>query len=330
MDTRASVRNSLLTVSLFIASTFAYAAAYDPLAIDANRSVQTMDFTITDVARQRDIPIRVFVPEKKHGVPVILFSHGLGGSREGSAYLGNHWSARGYVVVFLQHAGSDVSVWKDASLGQRRGALRKAANLDNFQLRVQDVTAVLDQLEQWNRLGRHPLAGIMDLTKVGMSGHSFGAVTTQAVSGQSFGRGGRSLREKRIQAALAFSPSGPRSGDPAAAFGSVDIPWMLMIGTNDVAAIGDIDVALRRSVFPALPADSKYELVLKDAEHSAFSDRALPGESKPRNPNHHRVILALSTAFWDAWLQDNAAAKAWLDGKGPDSVLQKGDIWQRK
>jgi hypothetical protein len=41
-------------------------------------------------------------------------------------------------------------------------------------------------------------------------------------------------------------------------------------------------------------------LVLHNAEHSVFTDRPLPGEREPRNPNHHRVILALSTAFWDA------------------------------
>ena len=55
-----------------------------------------------------------------------------------------------------------------------------------------------------------------------------------------------------------------------------------------------------------------------------------PAIREKRNPNHHRVILALSTAFWDAWLRDDAAAKAWLDGDGPKSVLEKNDRWQRK
>jgi len=54
-----------------------------------------------------------------------------------------------------------------------------------------------------------------------------------------------------------------------------------------------------------------------DAEHSAFGDRPLPGDQKPRNPNHHRAILALSTAFWDAYLRGDAAARAWLQGARP-------------
>jgi hypothetical protein len=79
-----------------------------------------------------------------------------------------------------------------------------------------------------------------------------------------------------------------------------------------------------------LPPGGKYELVLYDAEHSAFTDRSLPGDSEKRNPNNHRAILALSTAFWDAYLRGNTAAKDWLDGNGPRSVLQKQDRWQAK
>jgi hypothetical protein len=65
---------------------------------------------------------------------------------------------------------------------------------------------------------------------------------------------------------------------------------MLMTGTKDVAPIGDI--------------------------------------SEPRNPNHHRVILALSIAFWDAYLRGDADALAWLNGAGPRSVMEAKDLWQ--
>jgi predicted dienelactone hydrolase len=208
--------------------------------------------------------------------------------------------------------------------------MRQAADLDNFMLRAKDVPAVLDQLDRWNRLDGHVLAGRLDLKQVGMSGHSFGAVTTQAVSGQTAAGGLVSFTDVRIKAAIAFSPSSPRRGDPKQAFGRVKIPWMLMTGTRDVAIIGDATLESRLAVFPALPPGSKYELVLYDAEHSAFTDRALPGDKVKRNPNHHRAILALSTAFWDAYLRGNQAARNWLDGNGPDSVIEKQDRWQKK
>jgi predicted dienelactone hydrolase len=209
-------------------------------------------------------------------------------------------------------------------------AMERAASLENFMLRARDVPAVIDQLETWNKTESHALADRLDLKRLGMSGHSFGAITTQAVSGQTVALRGRSLTDARIKAAVVMSPSGPRRFDAKRAFGGVTIPWLLMTGTKDVAPIGDISLESRLSVFPALPSGGKYELVLDSAEHSVFSDRELPGETLKRNPNHHRAILALSTAFWDAFLRDDADAKKWLDGDAARSVLESGDKWQKK
>lgn len=322
----------ILTVSflLFAANVIMAGSAYDPLVIPAQFTPEIIDLTVNDAERKRDIPVRVYLPAEKTPAPVVIFSHGLGGSREGSAYLGHHWAARGYVAVFIQHHGSDTSVWQDKPKGQRLESMRQAASLENFMLRVKDVPAVLDQLERWNKTGGDIPAGRLDLTRIGMSGHSFGAVTTQAVSGQSTRRGGMPFTDSRIKAAVALSPGAPRHYTPHQAFGQVKIPWMLMTGTKDVAIIGDADLKSRLAVFPALPPGGKYELVLNRAEHSAFSDRALPGDSEARNPNHHRAVLALSTAFWDAYLRGNTEAKVWLDGTGPRSILEKDDRWQMK
>jgi predicted dienelactone hydrolase len=303
---------------------------YDPLKLPPGPSAKPLNVVVKDAARNREIPLRIYLPAEKAPAPVVLFSHGLGGSRENNPYLGNHWAARGYVAVFIQHPGSDDSVWKSKPLGERLAAMRQAADLQNFMLRVKDIPAVLDQLARWNKEDGNELKERMDLDHVGMCGHSFGAVTTQAVSGQHLPLTGTTLTDKRIKAAIAFSPSAPRNRDTKQEFGEVKIPWMLMTGTKDVAPIGDQDVNSRLAVFPALPTGDKYELVLNDAQHSAFGDRPLPGETLQRNPNHHRVILALSTAFWDAYLRNDAQAKAWLDGDGPRSVLEPADHWQKK
>jgi predicted dienelactone hydrolase len=306
------------------------ARAYDPLAVISTNTNATLDFTVADANRHRAIPVLVYLPAAPHPAPVVLFSHGLGGSRTGSVYLGRHWAARGYLVVFLQHPGSDDRVWRDQPRDKRMAAMEDAASLSNFLLRVQDVHVALDQLTTWNQTAGHPLAGRLDLQHVGMAGHSFGAITTQAVSGQHFPLSTGDFTDRRIHAAVAFSPSAPRAGSALGAFGKVSIPWLLMTGTRDVVAIGHADVASRRAVYSALPSGGKYELVLDRAEHSAFADRALPGDVEPRNPNHHRAILAISTAFWDAWLTGNADARAWLDGSGPRTVLESTDEWQRK
>ena len=304
--------------------------AYDPLDAPRAGEVQSIELTVHDAARGRDVPVRVYLPAKTMPVPVVLFSHGLGGSRDNDAFLGRHWAARGYVAVFMQHPGSDESVWRDVPLLRRMAAMRRAASAENFALRVADVGSVLDELARWHRQAGHPLRGRLDLDHVGMSGHSFGAVTTQAVGGQTALGGRVSYADSRIDAAVAFSPSSPRLGDAGQAFGSVRIPWLLMTGTNDVSPIGDADLESRLAVFPALPPGHKYEVVLEGAAHSAFSDRALPGDTEARNPNHHRVMLALTTAFWDAFLKNDAGARAWLDDAGPATVLEPGDRWRRK
>ena len=85
----------------------------------------------------------------------------------------------------------------------------------------------------------------------------------------------------------------------------------------------------RLAVFPALSSGDKYELILYEAGHEAFTDREIFGK-EPRNPNHHRVILAISTAFWDWYLRGDARAKDWLCGDGAKSVMEDKDTWRTK
>jgi pimeloyl-ACP methyl ester carboxylesterase len=320
-----------LVFALFAAAT---AFAYDPLKLPEAALTAPLDFTVQDAKRDRALPIRVYLPTTPKTAPVVLFSHGLGGSCQNNPYLGKHWSARGYAVVFVQHPGSDESVWRGQRPAQIPMAMKQAASLENFLLRVADIPAVLDQLTLWHADESHALRGRLDLTRVGMSGHSFGAVTTQAVSGQSLPVGGARFTDPRIKAALMMSPSVPAAGSAERAFGSVTLPWLLMTGTKDVARIGAMtiggDLDSRLGVYPALPPGDKYELVLHEAEHGAFGERTLPGEGRQQNPNHHRVILALSTAFWDTFLKGDAEAKTWLNSEGPRSVMEKDDKWQRK
>ena len=321
--TRALLISFLLMGSILAR---ALGEGYDPLAVDSKFHAQTLDLSVHDAARSRDIPVRIYLPADAKSAPVVLFSHGLGGSRSGGEYLGEQWAARGYVAVFVQHPGSDDAVWKEAAPEERMAALRKAASLENFLLRVRDIPAVLDQLEAWNKDG--PLARRMDLTKIGMSGHSFGAVTTEAVSGETFAVSGTKLTDARIRAAVIMSPSAPVSTTAEQAFGAVKVPWLLMTGTKDTAPIGPADLKSRLAVYPALRGAPKYQVVLDNAEHSAFTDRALPGDREPRNPNHRRVILALSTAFWDAYLRGDKEALAWLNGAGPRGVMEPADDWK--
>ena len=331
------MRHPFCLVLLFLLPVFSGAAqmetpganSYSPLAVSSATPATVLRIDVVDQRRTRTIPLKIFLPAEEKSAPVILFSHGLGGSREGNAYLGKHWAARGYAVVFLQHPGSDAAIWEDQTTRRaRRQALENAVSAENLQLRAEDVPAVLNQLAVWQKQKGHPLFGRIDVTRTGMAGHSFGAVTTQAVSGQRFPGKKTGWTDPRIRAAIALSPSQPRTGNASTAFGEVRIPWLLMTGTADVAEVGGISLADRLAVFPALPPGNKYELVLQGAIHADFTDSTV--RQITRNPRYHRAILAISTAFWDATLKNDPLAGQWLAGDFPRAVLEKDDRWQRK
>jgi predicted dienelactone hydrolase len=299
--------------------------AYDPLKV-AGVAVESKALEVKDAARGRTIPVRVYLPADKKPVPVVLFSHGLGGSRDNNPYLGEHWAKRGYVVVFMQHPGSDESVWKDTAALERMTAMRQAASAKNYIDRTQDVPAVFDALAKWNAEKGHPLQGRMDLEKVGMSGHSFGAQTTQVMAGQSAGR--ISLRDVRVDAAVMMSPSPPARGDAAAAFATVKIPCLLLTGTLDESPIGNTTPADRLKVLPHLKEAPAWQVVFDKATHMDFGQRSLNGATaKPTR--YHRAILALTTAFWDAALKGKPEARKWLDDGGARSVLLPEDRWEK-
>jgi dienelactone hydrolase len=302
---------------------------YDPLSVSI-RPTQVVQSIATDQSRDRSIPVKVYLPYATSPRPVVLFSHGLGGNLQAATYLGMHWAARGYTVVFMQHPGSDEDIFAGVPVSALLTTLNAAASLNNLDARIRDVAAVIDQLEAWNSDAEHTLFGRLDLDLIAMTGHSFGARTTQAVSGENLRSIIRSTREPRIKVAIPFSPSSNEAESFDELFKDVDIPWLLMTGTEDVAVVGDTSVADRLAVFPALPPVGKYELVLFEGEHHAFTDRELSTVQKPRNPQHHDIIKALSTAFLDAWLNSFPDALNWLEGEGAREVLLPMDSWQFK
>ena len=167
------MRKSLISLTLLIGTLlYAKELPYDPFTIDKAQTIETLSLTIEDTERNREIPIKIYLPDSENSAPVILFSHGLGGSRNNNPYLGHHWAARGYIVVFIQHIGSDESVWKDTPPRERMKAMKSAASMKNARLRFKDVSVVIDQLESWNQQDDHTLFSKIDMDHVGMSGHS--------------------------------------------------------------------------------------------------------------------------------------------------------------
>ena len=294
-------------------------------------TAKTFLFDPVDTSRERTVPVKVYLSPSDSPRPVVIFSHGLGGSRENSAYLGNYWADHGYVAVFVQHAGSDEEVWRSVERGERMEALKSAASLQSALARYADIPFVLDQLEKWNVSTDHALKGKLDLDHVGLCGHSFGANTTQALMGQRYPMVAKTFLDTRIDAFFAMSPSTSRGITPEKAFGQIAAPVLCMTGTEDNSPITpETTPESRREVYAALPEGDKYQLVFEGGNHFAFSDTGVFDEK--RQAHHHPAIQRISTHFWDAYLKGDVAAKGWLKSAVPRTAcpLLEKDAWEWK
>jgi len=297
--------------------------------------VQVVDVVWRDESRQRDLPLRIRLPDAPGLRPLVIFSHGLGGSIEGGRAWGKHWASYGLAVIHVQHPGSDQSLWQDSNNPARD--LRHAADLAQFVARVADVKFILDELQRRQARG-DPIASRVDLGRVGMSGHSFGAITTQALAGQTYkvARARQAaadmLREPRFAAFVAFSPSARKASD-SQQFSAITHPFLSVTGSDDgkVGAGLGVPPELRRVPYSGMPPGDKYLLVLNGADHMIFNGggrtegrlaRSAPPDPA-RDAQIERVTRATTTAFWLAYLADDAPARQWL-GKVGSTIGEAG------
>ncbi len=278
-----------------------------------------------DAARNRPVPVKIYAPATGDGpFPVIIFSHGLGGSREGYEYLGRHWASWGYVAVHVEHLGSDTAVLKKG--GRLLKNLREAAgDPRNAQARPLDVRFVLDRLEKLNQGGLPLLSHRLDLTRIGMAGHSFGSWTTMAIAGQ-----GGIYADPRVKAAIAMSTPAPVQKDYDRVYRSVHIPILHMTGTEDDSPIADTKAAERRIPYDHIQGVDQYLVTFQGGDHMIFSGRRILEGERPKDPLFHSLILQGTTVFWDAYLKGDAKAKVWLANGGYAAVLGKDGKLEEK
>ena len=284
-----------------------------------------------DAARQRDLPWRFRQPAGAGPWPLVLFSHGLGGSREGGEVWGRAWAAAGLAVLHLQHPGSDVEVLRGGL-----PALRAAASASQLIARAGDVRFALDEIGRRSGAGETPWAGLQ-ADAIGVAGHSFGAHTTLAVAGQRYPEP-IDLGDARPRAFVALSPSSPTGPGASAAhaFGAIARPMLAVTGSRDGDPFGRFDGGeSRAAVYDGLPPGRRALLWLDGADHMSFAgDRTgrIPGRGPfarqplalEREPAHHARVARISALWWRAHLWADAAAAAAL---APPQGLGAGDRW---
>jgi len=263
------------------------------------------------------LPVPVKSSEKapaSQPVPLMVFSHGIGGSREGYTYIGKHLAANGIAALHVQHVGSDRSLWFGNPL-QMVNRLQEAAKGTEAIARTQDVRFALTQV-----LASTEFKSRLDATRIAAAGHSYGANTTLLLAGARVQRDAQvlDLADSRIGAAVIISaPPFYGQGDPQAIVGGVAVPSLHITAQGDEINIpGYYSAAKDRvAVFDATGSAqssvNKTLAVFRDGSHSMFTDRLGTG-GEALNPQVKKVTRDLILAFLrKEFFSDDRAMTEW-------------------
>ncbi|MGB0133517.1 alpha/beta hydrolase family protein, partial [Dokdonella sp.] len=240
---------------------------------DSHQPFKAANLEWLDSSRARRVPARIFWPaETGTGkIPLVIFSPGIGSSRDGYTYLGRYWAEHGIASLHLQHVGSDRTLWQ-GSIFSLLSRFQNAASDTEAIARVQDARFALDRLLA-SRLGQQ-----IARDRITAAGHSYGANTTLLESGASVTRGGKVLnfRDPRISAAILISaPPFYGEADTDSILASIDIPTLHITTEDDVIRIPGFGsgVADRKEIFDATGSALKVLAVYNEGSHNVFTER---------------------------------------------------------
>ena len=263
---------------------------------------------------QRSLRARIAFPQGEGQFPLVVFSHGFACYRESYSGLTDHWASHGYVVVQPEHPDSPTS--------QRKLSARDATSL--HYTRISDVTRVRDALFAPGQ-DIPGLTGRIDYGRKVIAGHSFGAMITQIIWGQP-------LKDRRssesvsyaldFDAAIVMSGPGPMPQMADGAFTELSGPLLVTGGTRDTRNAGDGVIQpweWRMLSYELSPPGDKYSVVLEEGDHYlggliCREDRGGPkNRGGAQDTEGLRVLAGVTTAFLDAWLNNDAAARRFLE-----------------
>ncbi|MDQ5880249.1 MAG: hypothetical protein QG616_78 [Pseudomonadota bacterium] len=248
-----------------------------------------------DAHRSRRLLWKRYRPLTDESAPLVIYSHGLGGScRSGEVWL-KHWASWGIGSMAVQHPGTDEAAAGDSPLALRH-LLRTAVDKAQLAARQADLLFALDEAE------KHTVA-----SDFGIAGHSYGAVSALRLVGER--RGANDIpADSRLAAAILFSPSARGGNLPLPErFAGVTLPCLHLTGSaDDGIGPGDIDAADRSLPYQHSCSPNQYLLVLDGAGHLTFAGQGNGAEV------HVRLLQAATTAFWLGHLHGSPTAANWL------------------
>ncbi|HEY0880112.1 MAG TPA: acetylxylan esterase [Archangium sp.] len=221
--------------------------SYDLLPIftaeqQASIGVGTLPLLQTSAVRNAE-------PTRHHGkFPLIVFSHGQAAIRWQSTYYTVLLASHGYIVISTDHEGGTL-------YDVVRGSLQNVAV--GVDTRPVDVTYLINRFARLKE--DDPLYGLVDMERVGVTGHSFGALTSLRVA----------ATDKRVKAIVPQTPP-----DANLAWLGLPQPVKLDIPVHIQAAHDDKTLPWDTNIEPTLLVlqDPLWMLDIVKGGHFTFSD----------------------------------------------------------
>lgn len=269
------------------------------------------EVAVVETIRLGTFDVRVTYPKGDKPAPVIVFSHGLYGSKDGYQPLARFWAANGYVVIQPTHPDSLKEGFQPVHEATRA-----------WDERPKQISHVIDSLATIEeKTGRK-----LDRDRIGVGGHSFGAHTSMLIGGAIAYPGllakGQSFRDPRVKATLLISPQGATGIFAKDSWKDYAVPALVITGSLDNSPVNDTKPENRLDPFKLGP-EGKMSLVWIDGAHHGFggiSGSRFAG-SGPPDEGQVWVVQQASLAFFDAFVKGDEAAAKWL----ADGELAKTD-----
>lgn len=271
---------------------------------------------ITDPNRNgRVVPYKLYYPEQQTPtpLPVIIWSHGLGGTQDGAGFIARFLASHGYVHLNIGHEGTNDSLWRGKE-GHPWDNIRKAhIPWETVLDRYKDVPFILDAISSGAIESPAPL----NLEKIGMSGHSFGALTTQIMAGQRTGNPEPlSLKDHRFTAGIAYSPvPNTRLNLPTQdVYGDITLPLLHITGTEDHSPLDGPIQHLRDEILHHAVENGSMQVnvILDGADHMVFNGSRGQLADYDGMDLHKDQIKIIALAWWDYFLKNDAKAGHWI------------------
>jgi len=266
-----------------------------------------------DVARYRNVPVKIYYPiQLQEKCPVIIFSHGLGGSNEKCAYLGQAWASQGFVSVHVQHPGLDEQIWK-----RKIRPLKELKDVYNQhwtgRTQANDIRFVLDRLDVLAASGTS-IGQLLDMSRVGVAGYDLGGLAAMLLAGQMPPDRGSYLHDSRVKAIVVMSPP---VADQAifvpVSYGAMNTPALFFTGTEDDGVVGSTKSWQRRIPFDHMTGNDRFLITYQDADHLIYGGHIRPAKNREDQKFQANVAQA-SSLFWRAYLREDPAVYAYFQG----------------